>query len=231
MALRNAVNETVLLRQADHHIPHRFFQREPLDFVVHSESLTDTYFKRLYRTSKEEFKSLLSLIVSDLRRSRTRPLWIASSADPRVMLAVTLRYIAGANVFDIGWPYGLGDSTLYSLLDKTLECISNRFQNIVLPKREDEANREAAAFQSLRDSPLFGIVGVLDGIAVAIKYPTAADSKDTRKVFCRKRFNSISVQACVSASYRFTYIYQRNKQVPLMIAQPSCQRRCINSCA
>jgi DDE superfamily endonuclease len=206
MALRNAVKETTLLRQADHHIPRRFFQREPLDFGVHSESLTETYFKRLYRTSKEEFNSLLSLIESDLRRSRTRPLGIASSADPRVMLAVTMRYLAGAKVLDIGWPYRLGDTTFYSLLDETLECISSRLENIELPKTEDDANREAAAFQSLRDSPRFGIIGTLDGIAVAIKCPTAADSEDARKFHNRKGFYSISVQACVSSSCRFAYI-------------------------
>jgi hypothetical protein len=33
MALRNAVKEIILLRQADHHIPRRFFQLEPLDLV------------------------------------------------------------------------------------------------------------------------------------------------------------------------------------------------------
>jgi hypothetical protein len=115
LALRNAVKETILIRQADHHIPRRFFQREPLDFDFHTESLTETYFKRLYRTSKEEFKSFLSLIESDPRRFRTRPLGNASSADLRVTLAVTQRYLAGARGLDIGWPHGLGDSTVYLL--------------------------------------------------------------------------------------------------------------------
>jgi hypothetical protein len=146
------------------------------------------------------------------------------------MLPVTLRYLAGVKVLKIGWPYGLGDSTVSLLLDETLECISNQLENIVFPKTEEDANREAAAFQSLRDSPLFAIVGALDGIAFAIKCPTAADAEDARKIFLTAKAFIQYLSKLVYPRLIVTHIYQRNMQVPLTIAQPSCQRCCVNNC-
>jgi DDE superfamily endonuclease len=53
---------------------------------------------------------------------------------------------------------------------------------------------------------MYGFIAALDGIEIAIRCPTAAESADARKYFNRKGFFAISVQAAVSASYRVTFL-------------------------
>jgi DDE superfamily endonuclease len=118
------------------------------------------------------------------------------------MLAVTLRYLAGAKVLDLGWPYGLADSTAYALIDETLGTLNLRLDNITFSASADDCEREATAFQSLRSSPMYGFIAALDGI----RCPTESDSADARKFFNRKGFYAVSVQAQVSASYKVSFI-------------------------
>jgi hypothetical protein len=117
--------KTVAIRLEGVSIPRRLFrlrliERGPIDFSQHMNELTDSLFRRLYRLEIQDFTFLIGLLDPDLRRTHSRPYGVASSASPSVMLAVTLRYLAGAKVLDLGWPYGLSDSTVYALIDETL---------------------------------------------------------------------------------------------------------------
>jgi hypothetical protein len=40
------------------------------------------------------------------------------------MLAVTMRYLAGGQALDLGWPFGIADSTTYQVIDEILEAIN-----------------------------------------------------------------------------------------------------------
>jgi DDE superfamily endonuclease len=59
------------------------------------------------------------------------------------MTAVTLRYLAGGRILDLGWLYGLGDSTVYAVIDETMDAIDAALQNITFPSTEDDAESEA----------------------------------------------------------------------------------------
>jgi DDE superfamily endonuclease len=181
-------------------------EREPLDFPFHMKTLTDAFFKRLYRLGKQDFTNLVRLVEPELHRAQTLPHGVASSVIPDVMLAVTLRYLAGAKVLDLSWPYGLADSTVYAVIDETLDALNILLNNIKFAESATDCENEAAAFQALRGSPMHGFIAAVDGIAIAIHCPKASDSADARKYFNRKGFFSISVQAAVSASYRVTFI-------------------------
>jgi DDE superfamily endonuclease len=182
-------------------------RRQPLNFRRHLRLFGESDFKRLYRVSKSDFKTLVSLLEPDLRRSQ-RFNTIASSTDPSVMVAVALRFLAGAKALDLGWPYGLALSTVYAVIDETLDAIntSSRLDNIRFPVSSQDCREEATAFQTLRASPMYGFIAALDGIAIAIRCPAAAESADARKYFNRKGFYAISVQATVSASYKVTFL-------------------------
>jgi hypothetical protein len=133
--------------------------------------MTETNFKCLYRLSKDDFLALVSLLEPDFRRVQSRPHGVASSIQPLAITAVTLRYLAGAKTLDVGWPYGLPDSTVYAVIDEVLEYIHERLDNIQFPSSEEDFQREEAAFQRLRRSPMHGFVAALDGIAIAIRCP------------------------------------------------------------
>jgi hypothetical protein len=40
------------------------------------------------------------------------------------MPAVTMRYLAGGQALDLGWPFGIADSTTYQVIEETLEAIN-----------------------------------------------------------------------------------------------------------
>jgi hypothetical protein len=181
-------------------------EREPLDFPFHMNTLTDIFFKRLYRLGKQDFTSLVRLVEPKLRLSQTRPHGIASSVNPDVMLAMNLRYLAGAKVLDLGWPYGLADSTVYAIIDETLNTLNILLNNINFADSVEDCENEAAAFHAFRGSPMYGFIAAVHGIAVSIRFPKESDSTDARKYFNRKGFYALSVQAAVSASYRVTFI-------------------------
>jgi hypothetical protein len=177
-------------------------------------TLTDAFFKRLYRLGKQDFTSLVRLVEPELLRAQTRPHGIAYSFSPDVMLAMTLRYLAGTKVLDLTWPYGLADSTFYTIIDKTVDTLNILLNNIKFAASAKDCGlwiaglreNEAAAFQALRGSPMYEFIAAVDGIMIAIHCPKASDSADARKYFNRKSFFAISVQTAISASYRVKFI-------------------------
>jgi DDE superfamily endonuclease len=122
------------------------------------------------------------------------------------MPAVTMRYLAGGQALDLGWPFGIADSTTYQVIEETLEAIDRHLKNIPFLETEAHWQREAAAFTRLRNSPLRGIIAALDGIAVGICCPRLSCCPDPRKYYNRKGFFTICVQACVSASYTISFV-------------------------
>jgi hypothetical protein len=133
--------------------------------------MTETNFKRFYRLCKDDFIALISLLEPDFRRVQSRPHGVDSSLLPLAMTAVTLRYLSGAKILDVGWPYGLQDATVYAVIDEVLEYIHERLGNIQFPSSEEDFQREDAAFQRLRRSTMHILVAALDGIAIAIRCP------------------------------------------------------------
>jgi hypothetical protein len=122
------------------------------------------------------------------------------------MVAMTMRFLAGGKVLDFGWPYGVANSTIYTLIDETLAALDATPDNNKFPQTEDDCRSEAAAFQRLHLSPFPGVTVALDGIAVAIPFPRLSCCPDTPKYYNRKGFFAISVQASVSASYKVTFV-------------------------
>jgi hypothetical protein len=91
------------------------------------------------------------------------------------LTAVTLRYFAGGRILDLRRPYGLDDATVYNVTDEMIDAIGAALQDKTFPSTAHDAEREADAWQGLRESPLYGIFSAIHGIAVEIRCPTAAD--------------------------------------------------------
>jgi hypothetical protein len=93
--------------------PHRIAEWEEevilahgrIDFDAHMSRFTEKCFSRLYRLSKSDFLAVVDEISPSIARTLLRPIDSAESLDPQVMLAVTMRYLAGGQVLDLGWPF------------------------------------------------------------------------------------------------------------------------------
>jgi hypothetical protein len=142
-----------------------------IDFDADMSRFTEKRFSRMHRLSKSDFLAFVEEISLTISRTHSRPVGSAESVDPRVMLAVTMRYLAGGQALDLGWPFGIADSTTYHVIDENLEAINRHLKNIHFPETEANCQREAAALTRLRNSPRRGIIAALDGIAVGICCP------------------------------------------------------------
>jgi hypothetical protein len=177
-----------------------------LDFDAHMSRFTEKRCSRLYRLPKADFLAFVEEVSPKISRTHSRPVGSAESVDPRVMLAVTMRYLAGGQALDLGWLFGIAASITYQVIDENLEAINRHLKNVPFPETEANCQQEAAAFMRLRNSPLRGIIAALDGIAVGIFCPRLSCCPDPRKYYNRKGFFAICVQACVSALYKISFV-------------------------
>jgi hypothetical protein len=123
----------------------------------------------------------------------------AGSMDPRVMIAIILRFLAGAKCLDLAWPYCIALPTVYSAIDETLAVIDDAMQNIKFPTTEDKCRAASEGLQQLRNSPFYGVIGAIDGIAIAIRAPSLSECPNPRSYFNRTGFFAFNVQAVVGA--------------------------------
>jgi hypothetical protein len=61
---------------------------------------------------KAEFINLVEKLSPTITRNQTRPVGSSESVDPRIMVVITMRLLAGGQPLDLGWPYGIADSTV-----------------------------------------------------------------------------------------------------------------------
>jgi DDE superfamily endonuclease len=84
--------------------------------------------------------------------------------------------------------------------------LDGALQNIKFPYTEDECRAASDGFQRLRDSPYFGVIGAIDGIAIAIRAPSPSEWLNPRSFFQQEGFFGINVQAVVGADYSVLYL-------------------------
>jgi DDE superfamily endonuclease len=176
--------------------------RGHFDMDSHLIALQPGYFKRLHRLSKVTFLELVTLIYPRLVRKKSRGPGKAGSMDPRVVLAITLRFLAGAICLDLAWPYCVAFPTAYSVIDETLEVLDDSLQNTKFPYTEDECRAASVGFQR----PFYGVNGAIDGIAIAIRVLSPSECPNPRSFFNRNGFFAINVQAVVGADYSVLYL-------------------------
>jgi hypothetical protein len=117
-----------------------------------------------------------------------------------------MSFLAGGRPLDLGWPYGIADSTVYTVIDETPASMDVALDNIKFPQSDDDCRWEATALYRLRKSPLRGIIAAMDGIAIAITWPRLSCCSEPQKYYNLKGFFAILVQTCVSASYRVMFV-------------------------
>jgi hypothetical protein len=175
--------------------------RLTFSFEAHSALLSDRRFKRMYRLSRHDFCGITDLVVANR----------IACGSPKVRvpvesrLSMTLRYLACGSYLDIAISHCVSISTFYFVVDEMLVDLDESL-SIKFPFRSAEWLERSSIGFSRDRSPLRGCVGALDGIAIKIYEPSAADAANPSTYYNRKGFFALCVQAVCDFDYTFTFV-------------------------
>ena len=157
-------------------------------------SMNPAYFKRQYRLDRSTFMELLSLITPDIEHTDEGHLMGTRSSgsiiEPLIMLAITLRMLAGGSYLDIAFGYNVHTDSVYKVFHKTLKAIDNKLDNIQFPFYDEEKLRAAEqSFSKFSKGVFPGTVAAGDGIIFRTTKPSRKHVEDNvRSFYTRKGF-------------------------------------------
>jgi hypothetical protein len=114
--------------------------------------------------------------------------------------------LAGGAPVDIADIHGVSVNSVYTSFWESIVTINQVLElsfDITDNHRMDELE---AGFANKSGHVLRGFVGAIDGIAIKIRKPTAAESKNPMSYYNRKGFFAINVQAICDAERRFLWV-------------------------
>jgi hypothetical protein len=165
-----------------------------IDFDAHMSRFTEKRFSRLYRLPKSDFLAVVDEISPSISRTHSRPADSAESLDLQVILVVTMPHLSGGQALDLGWQFGIVDSTTYRVIDETLETLNRHLKNIPFLETEADCQRETVAFTCLTESPWTSAA-------------LGSNVARTRECITIARASLPFVsQACVSASCKISFV-------------------------
>lgn len=173
----------------------------------------DLFFKDSYRMSRENFYSLLELISPHLVAENTQKAINSSGSpvDPEILLAATLRFLAGASYRDLIDLYELPKKCAHLYFWRTLNAIDQALNNINLPTTEQEWRNLSADWSNkmivdLHEDLLPGTVLAIDGIVIKTVSPRSNEVEgNVRAQYNRKGFYAMVALCAVDVNYRFQY--------------------------
>ena len=165
---------------------------------------TDEEFSGAFRMSRPIFTKLWRLIECRIQKNvemgkRSK----RTTVMPDMRLGITLRLLAGADIWDLIASYHVRRSTIHRIFEETVSVLNVVLRLPGLPKTRAELYRSSIAFKTSRKalSPLDGCVGALDGLAVKITKPR--EEENPASYYNRIGFYALCVQAMVDSNYRF----------------------------
>ena len=171
-------------------------------------------FNVTFRMSLSSFNMLVDLLRVKLTVDENQA--IRSSSDkkgcilPELVVAMSLRWLAGGQWQDIKKVYGVSRSHFYHLRSKFLDAVMDCPDlEIRLPDCKDIEALEliASQFEANASRSVFrGCVGALDGLTVLIKAPSAAEAENVLSYYSgHYKHDSLNVQAMSNHCGKFLY--------------------------
>ena len=182
--------------------------RSRLDWEDHVFKLNhEGMFERKYRMSQKAFENLVSLIqpIIDYDENKNRYALVSV----QVMLAITLRLLAGGSYLDVYENYGVCFKTLYGLRDKVIsailscDCLKIRF-----PTTENGLHEIRLGFMEASSYNLFHkCVGCIDGMLQEITCPSREDCDGNQDGYFSGHYQTygLNCQGMCDSWLRFTF--------------------------
>jgi hypothetical protein len=192
------------------------------------DSIDNLVFRRMFRMSKSTFGRLCEKICETVGEEDFRPEEFVQSGAylPRLQnannynggfisgnlkVAIAVWLLAGASYLDLMFGFSISRATLYREFDVVIQWINSIFQ-FSLPKllknKDTDGLRDISNnFAEFSGGVFNGIIGALDGIAIRINCPSAADGIiDPGNYWTRKQFYALNVQAICDSKKRFLWV-------------------------
>lgn len=175
------------------------------------ELLGDHYFQRAYRMTTEQFENLVTLLEPYLPTKKGKGPNGYISAELEV--SSSLRYFAGASMYDLILTHGISHSTLFTLVWRVVTAINNCPElNINFPNDHEEQKAIAAQFLSRSGAKFDNCVGCIDGLLICTEKPMERELEFTKcgskSFYCgRKSKFGLNMQGVCSADGKFTAVW------------------------
>ena len=179
-----------------------------LEFI---RSWDDTMFQRQMRVERGDFGDILEAIAPLIEKNEEMARRSSGSAiSPEILLAMTLRLLAGANYLDLIW-YQVSVDHVWEYVTPVLVAIHNTINNVTLPSTEaelDTAMGEWKTVSALKYGGLevfSGVAAAVDGFVIERTRPTQRELKgqDYRMYLNRAGFFAWVACAMVGAYCQF----------------------------
>lgn len=185
-------------------------ERSSVLSMIHQKS--DAWFEKSYHLPRLLFYNLLELI-NPILESKNKQLAWNSSGSPlvgEILLAATLRYLAGASYIDLVDLYKLPEKC-HVYFWRTLEAIDQVLDNIKIPSTPGEWRQLSEEWNEkmrvkLSNCYFPGTVLSLDGIVIETRKPYPSEvNGDIVGNFNRKGYFGMVAMSAVDAHGRFVY--------------------------
>ncbi|CAN0412902.1 unnamed protein product, partial [Scytosiphon promiscuus] len=136
--------------------------------------IADGSFRLRYRMRQREFNKLYGMLRSRLEREEVKARGRNGVIAGEWALAGTLRWLAGASIYEVMDGPRIAKSTAYDMVSRTLDAINECKQlKIRFPEADDELRKVAVGFR-LRSSQdvIRHCVGAADGLLVRRRKPS-----------------------------------------------------------
>lgn len=124
--------------------------RMNVSFLTATEIYTDTEFRRAFRMSRLVFQDLLNVVKQDLQKNVEMGRRSKRTTVPQdIRLAITLRVLAGGDLWDLLAVFHVKMSTIRRALNDTISFLNKCLRLPGLPRTLEGLHRASLAFKRL----------------------------------------------------------------------------------
>jgi len=178
-----------------------------------------TLFRKMFRMSKEAF-----LLLHSKCGQRINPTWTprskrmaqissGSHVETLLLLACTIRWLAGGSPWDIAYAFHVSYSTLHDKKYAVIDAINEALRgNIAFPTSEEGLQKLADGFAKIAHGTggtIPNVVAAVDSVVIQRKAPVASKEKNIAGQYCRKGYFATTMLAFVDAAGRFLSVSVR----------------------
>ena len=140
------------------------------------------------------------------------PLQVSSGShvETLLLLACTIRWLAGGSPWDIAYAFQIAYSTLHARKYQVIDAINFALKdNIDFPATDAGLQRLADGFARIssgKGAIIPNVVASVDSVVLQRKAPVASKERNVAGNFCRKGYFATTMLAFVDAAGRFLHI-------------------------
>ena len=177
--------------------------RTRMDWQTRLDTLSPKKFRRRHGMCRELFDETLERVRPKLAMSQNH-CFSEQEVPPEVSLSIALRFMAGGSHLDIADLHGVDERSVYRHFHRVVDAINETYDISVDVTDDDVVNELEAGFRAnSMNQAVEGAIGAVDGLLIRMRCPTAKESSNARRFFCRKKHHALNLQVSMTLKPRF----------------------------